>query len=462
MKTWVGVVGALVLTSGCAHFECKLHGGDEVRSLKTDHFVVTSDLPPEEHRAQAERLELLWDTFAAFFHADVATAQVPVVVLKSTEIVEWFASDYAGFVRRNGPNVLVVGAVAADPRGRDTNAHELTHLVSAFMLPRQPRWLAEGLASLFEDATFKDARTVKMGRWNTSRAEEAFQVGVLSLDELSRWGGLTFDSSETLYYASAWAWVHYLANHEEPRLLRLFDGLRSSRPLAELMNELFPPAEAQRLHAAVKAYLGEARFRGWETSLRRTPKIEAAVVLAPWEVHALRSRLHLRNDEAARKDLEVAVSVAPVPLPPRAAVLKAELEKRDPKELLATYPASGPVLVAAHRHFDPDLDAANLQKALEGPDVDADLLLLAANFAFFGKTVDLGLASTYADRGGELAPWSVEFATLRAQVALQQKDCKEAEARATQAASLLSERAQPADLEEMKKLRDRVATCGAK
>lgn len=198
------VLGLMVLVaSSCVHFECKLHGGDEVRSLKTDHFLVTSDLPPDAHRAEAERLELLWDTFAAFFGADAATAEVPVLVLRSPGAVSSFTEGYAGFVAHKGPAVLVVGA-AAERGERDTNAHELTHLVSAFMLPRQPRWLAEGLASLFEDATFKDTRTVKMGRWNESRATEAFQV-VLSLDELAQWGGLRFDSQESLYYASAWA-----------------------------------------------------------------------------------------------------------------------------------------------------------------------------------------------------------------------------------------------------------------
>lgn len=462
MKRWVGVWGVVVMASGCAHFECQAHGGSEVRALETEHFIVTSDLPLEQHRAQAERLELLWDTFAAFFRADVETAQVPVVVMKSTDAVESFAEGYAGFVRRDGPTALVVGAVTDDQDGHDTNAHELTHLVSAFMLPRQPRWLAEGLATLFEDATFKDARTVRMGRWNKGRAPEAFHAGVLSLEELSQWTELRFDSAETLYYASAWAWVHYLANHEEARLQRLFEGLRGTRPLPELMNELFPPAEAQRLHAAVKAYLADARFRGWETSLRRTPKVKPPVVLAPWEVHALRSRLYLRDEEAAKQELRVALSLAPTPLPPRAAVLKATLEGRDPKELLAAYPTSGPVLVAAHQRFDPDLDARNLQKALEGPDVDAHLLLLAANFAFFSVPADLERASAYAERGGALAPWSAEFAALRAQIAFAKRDCVEAQVRATQAASLLSERAGPSDLEQMKKLHERVAECRAK
>ena len=182
----LGVLVALLsFATGCVkRFECAVHGGDEVRSITTEHFVVTSALQLDKHRTEAEHLELLWDTFAAFFHADVASARIPVLVLDDTDTVESFAEGYSGFVIRKGPDVLVVGAPSA-PKAANTNAHELAHLVSAYLLPRQPRWLAEGLGTYFEDATFKDARTVTMGRWNTRRAEDAFQIGVLTLDELA-------------------------------------------------------------------------------------------------------------------------------------------------------------------------------------------------------------------------------------------------------------------------------------
>jgi len=171
--------------------------------------------------------------------------------------------------------------------------------------------------------------------------------------------------------------------------------------------------------------------------------------------------LFLRDEAAARKDLETAVAMAPTPLPPKAAVLKAALEKRDPKELLASYPSAGPVLVAAYGRFDPEADRAKIQEALDGPEVDIELLLLGANTAFFGAQ-DLERATTLADRGGALAPWSVEFAGLRAQIALAKKDCVEAELRVAQAATLMSEHPRSADLEQIAKLRERVASCKTK
>ena len=456
MRVLTWAVALAILGSGCTHFECELHGGSQVRAIKTDHFVVTSDLPLDAHRKQAERLELLWDTFAAFFGTDVEHAEIPVVVLQSGSAVESFAPGYAGFVRRDGPTVLVVAAAGGDG-SQDTNAHELTHLVSSFMLPRQPRWLAEGLGTLFEDATFKNERTVKMGRWNETRAQEAFVVGALGLEELGRWGELRFDSSEALLYASAWAWVHYLINHDEARLRRLFVGLRSERPLAQVMEEVFPKVDLPRLHAEVKAYLGQARFRGWETSLRRAPKLEAPVVLQPWEVHALRSRLFLKDQSAAKNDLEKAVALAPSPMPPLAAVWKAKLEKREAKTLLASYPNSAPVLVAAWAPYDVEANRTQVEQALETAGSDVGLLLLAGNLAYFEK--DFERATTYAVRGGTLAPWSLELAVLRLRLAIDQRHCGEASLLLSQAASLLPERAADVQESELSTLRKRVEKC---
>jgi hypothetical protein len=424
---------ALLCGSGCAHFECTAHGGREVRALSTGHFVVTSDLPEAQHRAEADRLELLWDTFAAFFHADVPRAAIPLVVMSDASDVETFAPGYSGFVSRRDPDVLVVGAPPEKGQHRDVNAHELTHLVSAYLVPRQPRWVAEGLAALYEDATFSDARTVRMGRWNAARADEAFVVGVASLDELEAWGDLRFDDSERHLYASAWAWIHYLANHDEARLRRLFDGLKSATPLPEVMRAVFPAGEATGLQANIQADLGDARFRGWETSLRRTPAVHASRVLAPWEVHLLRQRL-LLDDEAARtRELAVAVSLAPTPLPPPLQVARCGGDAPCLEVLLAAHPESPDVLIAA-RGAGLKLPADAVKAAIEHHEANAAWLAVAAETA--AQENDYGRLDELANAGFALAPWSARLASLRMLAAVAHRRCDEAVARLSVAESL--------------------------
>lgn len=454
------VLVAMVLggwLTGCAHFECTAHGGREVRSITTEHFVVTSDLPVKDHRLEAERLELLWDTFAAFFGTDVARAHIPVVVLDSSSTVQHFASGYSGFVLRRGPTVLVVGSAGDDEGRASTNAHELTHLVSAYLLPRQPRWLAEGLGTLFEDAAFRDARTVKMGRWNVGRAQRAFFEGALTLPELQQWGGLRFDGSEDRLYASAWAWVHYLVNHDEARLQRLFAGLRSDKPVEQVMAEVFPPVDAQRLHSEVTSYLGSARYHAWQTSLRRNPKLEEPVVLAPWEVHALRSRLYLRDDAAVTREEQQAVALAPTPLPPRAAVLNAELTSTSAAALVAQHPDAPEVLVAAWGREPAKADREQLSRALARAPDDVELLLLAAEAAVAARDVDE--AQRLINRGLALAPWSLDLVELELRLALGRRDCEGAARVLSRLQALAPERPSEQFTKALDEVRGRVLAC---
>lgn len=433
---WVAL-GVAVAAQGCAHFECTVHGGREARAITTEHFIVTSDLPPAKHEFVATRLELLWDTFAAFFHADVPHARIPVVMLDSEAAVSSFAEKYTGFVSRRGPTVLVVGGVGDEDGSGGSTAHELTHLVSAYMLPRQPRWLSEGLGTLFEDAQFHGDRRVRMGRWNAGRADRAFYEGVATLDELMQWGGLRFDESEARLYASAWAWVHYLSNHDEARLTRLFAELHGVKPMDQVMREVFPPDDAKRLHDEVVKYVGNARFRGWATDLGRTPSLSSPQPLAPWEVHALRSRLYIRDRDAARRELEQAVKLAPTPRPARVALIAARLEKTPVSQVLAAYPDDADVLVAAWDDDAEKADRARVTAALAKTPENVELLLLAAELAM--RDSDATAASELVERGRTLAPWSVEFTDLAVQLALHQRECVTADLRLSELRTLVAE-----------------------
>ncbi|MCU0695568.1 MAG: DUF1570 domain-containing protein [Myxococcaceae bacterium] len=454
---WCGL--AALLASGCVkRVECEVHGGAGVRELVTDHFVISSELPDAELELEARRLELLWDTFATFFRAEVPRARIPVVVLQDAETVESFAEGYAGFVSRRGPQVLVVGA-PAEPGATNVNAHELTHLVSNFMLPRQPRWVAEGLATYFEDATFVDERTVTMGRWNKNRASEAFVSGVLSIDELMEWNNLRFDDAEVRYYASAWAWVHYLSNHDEARLVRLFEGLRGTRPVSEVVREVFPPGEARRLEDEVTAYLAAAKFRGFQTSLRRVPSQSAVRTLEPWEVHRLRGQLFLRNERAEAEELATAVSLAPTPLPASLAVLEAERTKQPIGSLLATYPEAPEVLAALDDDAAKEQRSAFERAVLANPD-DASLRLAAARVAL--EVGEVATAETHAAVGLALAPWSSELASVLLSVAMKQGRCDEAALRLSRFEALLPEKLSEATRKSVETLRTQVRQCGGR
>lgn len=440
----------LVALSGCATLECSAHGGPGVRSIRSSHFVVTSGLPLQRHQAEVQRLELLWDTFAEFFAAgDVDRSEIEVVVLGDASEVESFSPGVAGFVRRLNARALVVTNI----EGSQTSAHELTHLVSAFMLHRQPRWLAEGLATLFEDADFTDPRTVLMGRWNVRRARDAYGR-VLSLAELRQWKG---DPHEL--YGSAWAWVHYLINHDEPRLRRLFAALRSRQTEEQLMAEVFPLDDASRLQTEISRYVRNGTFRGWQTSLRRTPRLEPPVELAPWEVHLLRATVH-QAIERSREELQLARDLAPQPVPGRVVVAQRVALREDTTELVQQFPDEPAVSVAVWGEYSADADAKLLQQQVAAHPEDPSLLLLAANVELAEGRLER--ANELAQRGARLAPWSLPFASLQMRIGLDARDCDAALEHYERMLSLVPERERPEALERLRAFERVVRACKPK
>lgn len=247
--------------SGCAahRYECERHGGRPSLRIDSEHFTVTSDLPADEARVEVRRLERLWDAYSVFFHFEPTTsARVPVLVSKDEAAAELMGDDnVAGFFFASIEPLLVTTVHDWEVGGNivrtSAGAHELVHLVSRFWLPRQPRWIAEGLAEYLGDAQFKNEDVVRFGRWKRNTG-----TSVHTLDELWQWDEVAPKDQWPLY-ESAWAWVHYLANREEGKLKRLWAALRTEPSPRAAFDSVFPPSEQPALQARVEAYLAEGR-----------------------------------------------------------------------------------------------------------------------------------------------------------------------------------------------------------
>lgn len=321
MGTWWGLAVA-VLGVGCAahRFECERHGGRPVLQIESAHFVVRSDLPEREVRSELADLERLWDAFSVFFkHAPTVMARVPVL-LTLNEATSEFIPNTAGFFTAAVEPLLAISVRDYIIDGKvvrgSVSAHELVHLVSRSWLPRQPRWLSEGLAEYLGDARVWRDGSVTFGRWQWPSG-----AGLLTLDELWAWDDRQ-PADASVHYGSAWAWLHYLANRDEERLGRLWEALRTQPSPRRAFESVFPPGEHAALHDKVRAYLEARRFRGWESQTLREPQLGPARRLEPWEVHLLRRSIVRVTGIKAEvvRESALAAEVAPHPLPARVEV----------------------------------------------------------------------------------------------------------------------------------------------
>jgi tetratricopeptide (TPR) repeat protein len=310
----------LVAASSCATTP---RFGGQVSRVTSPNFDAIGDVSPHRLEVEVRRLETLFDVFTLFFGPGLApTNRLRVVVMNAGEPAE-FIEGAGGFVTTEAFEPLIITSVAEDLLAFSVNTHELVHAISRRALPWQPRWFAEGIAGLFEDATFERDGSVKMGRWSDVPSWA-------SLDDLFSWNDRIPSQEETgRLYATARALLFYLANRDEPRLQALLEALRQRQSSEVLLERLFPRAERPELLERMKAFVAEGKYSAWSTRGASAGSSTREADLAAWEVLLWRSRLFFvtGHRQEARAALDEATRLAPMPRPPALVAERVERER---------------------------------------------------------------------------------------------------------------------------------------
>jgi len=115
------------------------------------------------------------------------------------------------FIRRNGPGMVFAHQhhdLSEDLR------HELTHAVVNANMPNLPLWLDEGLAEYCEVPEAQRRWRNPHHVWVRRAPSKCLDVRDLeALPGLERFGPVE--------YESAWAWVHFLMHHPDPKVKQL-------------------------------------------------------------------------------------------------------------------------------------------------------------------------------------------------------------------------------------------------
>jgi tetratricopeptide (TPR) repeat protein len=365
--------------------------------------------------------------------------QLEVIAVRSDSELEEFipGASLEAFLDSTGRTPLLVISGEGEhllerPEARQVQAHELAHYLSRYVMVRQPRWLAEGLATYFQTVRFSSLRTkATFGWFHGGYYAYLHHHGLLTLEELWLWDERPFTSAgEALpYYASSWLWVMYLMERHPERFLDFRVRLaRAEEP-------------RQAWDAAFQGVAGlEEDFTRYEPPREEQLTVELPPMQSDFEVreldcaevHALRARLFLRSpgrrplgERLRLAALEVQEALREDPTNVSAVQLQASLTP-EPEQRLAlaraltqARPESGPawsLLGQALQDTDAPADeqARALQHALELAPEDVDALVaLAWVHTEAGETAE-GLAK--AERAVRLAPGRAS--TLEAYAAL--------------------------------------------
>lgn len=235
---------------------------------ESEHFVLRGDLGEEAARAALLNLEQVRAALlTGTWHAQTQPPVKTHVILLANEL------ELSGYVR-NG----VLGYAASDPfeapllvasagTRLDELAvlkHELAHHIDNAFLLRQPRWLAEGLASYLETVTLRrDGGATTLGAVNEGRLSHLRRAPQLELDWVMHLGpelySLQRDELED-FYAQSWLLVHYLVNHRRAQLEAFVDRLAKAEDPDAAWAQSFGKLGPEQLERELRGYLENGKF----------------------------------------------------------------------------------------------------------------------------------------------------------------------------------------------------------
>ncbi len=448
--------------AACAHqtsFRCEAHGGAAWSEYRSRHFVVDTDANPERAARLVDLLETLrlLDMKALVGDELEIPGRVRVVALASDFAFRDLAgNDLGGYYRlaQFGEPTIVI-PISAIGNGAETLAHELSHYLSSYLFPDQPRWLNEGLAEFVQTLAsrpepLQEALTgshmvgvSKAPRHSVGRIPENLRqwsasVSPIPMRDLLRWGGAEDRDVPGLYHASSWLLYHWLWNQRGGQLTDFQKRLMNGEAPAAAWLAAFP--EYDPAHPATLTALDDEldRYRRGKGAVSYAVEGTADVSFdarpfPPAEAHMLLLSVRARwpSEPAARNSLrqdQAAEASREDPRNPLAAVYRGDPDGKPDPQALRSAAEGAPQdyrgwLLLSSAVAGAEKEAA-LRKAIQ---LNPDSARAQNELAWLLVTSDRAPeALPVANRALDLAPWNAAIVDTLAEVAARLGQCTQA------------------------------------
>ncbi|MFY1826942.1 hypothetical protein ACN47A_13565 [Myxococcus fulvus] len=336
---WVGWM--LAMMSGCASTRAVAPREDDAvwTEVRSRHFRVLTNLEPQSATRAALELETLRGAVSRLWGGDEdIPGSMDVVLLRdAAELEALVPGSPGGFSAMSAEGALLVIAQEDSEQGARTRARALGYELSRRVLQSRPRWLAEGLARYLETVHVeRDTREAVLGREDAPSLLLVREKGWLDIDALWEQEHALRPSPEEQQWrdASAWLWVHFLAQEQPARfgkwLALLAQGEGSRDTWETTFGDLGALRKGVRQHASRERYVPRA------SPLPAITEDVTVHSLGSADVHVLRARVLMHAPERdARKEAlaEVQQALGEAPTHVDAATLAARLSEGLPEHL---------------------------------------------------------------------------------------------------------------------------------
>jgi len=191
LRNVIAFVGSLVLAA-CAHAPapredgCSLPGRGQWREYVSKHFLIDAEEGADPGKLVAAFEELRAAVVRALLTAPIEVpTRVRVVALPTREDVRRVLGTRGVFMMTNLDREPTIVISAEDVNSvPQIVAHELAHMVSYHVLPRQKFWFAEGLAQFVESVATIDAEGRRWAGRQPRNTSSAGQIRLMPTEAL--------------------------------------------------------------------------------------------------------------------------------------------------------------------------------------------------------------------------------------------------------------------------------------
>ena len=197
-------------------------GADDWVRVRSAHFEVLSDAPPERARVVAVSLERFRRVLAAVVGRGPGRVDPPTIVVAFRDqdsfapfrpLYRGRSQEVEGYFQAGSDRDYIAASLGADAREvSETLSHEYAHVLLNRTLSAQPLWLAEGLAEVFSRWTAGDGEAL-VGRPaldHLRRLQRETPLPIARLVQLDYTSPLYNEGEERgIFYAQSWALAHW-------------------------------------------------------------------------------------------------------------------------------------------------------------------------------------------------------------------------------------------------------------
>ncbi len=261
MKKYKFVLITALLFAVVLSLQTKAFAKDEWFEVQSKNFYLIGNASDKDIRRVATKLEQFREVFVKLFPKMNFSSPVPttVIVFKSGkaykpykpvnaagETNDWVAGY---FMPREEINYITLSVEGEKQQTYATIFHEYVHYLVNNNLGRGnvPPWFNEGIAEYYDQFVIENDQKVTLGALNNNHLYSLQQTKMLPLDQFFSIDYFSLHQqgkhSVNIYYAQAWALMHYLMNgnqsKRQPQLTAFLNLVMSGKQPREAFQQAF-------------------------------------------------------------------------------------------------------------------------------------------------------------------------------------------------------------------------------